>query len=270
MIEAMLAVPMGNQNLDRLLDNDAWGAQEKSDGHRVVIRCEPGQKVRVYNRAGQPRQHVIPAFMIEAFTKVPFAATFDGELVGTNGDAFLWLFDLPVAGTQVTPDNEYQFRHEVLTTFMAAWKPNRIDVLPLAVGSDAKRALLAWVEAEAREGVVFKRLNSRYMHGRRSPNWVKHKLRQDGDVVVLDKGVGGRDNLVLGAYDGDKLVEVGHCTALNGDGPSISKGDVIVVNYVHFSKGGRLVQPTRPRSRLLNDKRPEDCTIDQFRRAHGK
>lgn len=270
MIEAMLAVPPGSQSLDSLLDNDAWGAQEKSDGHRVVVRCEPGRKVQVYNRAGQPRQHVIPAFMIEAFTKVPFTATFDGELVGTNGDAFLWLFDLPAAGSHVGPTNEYQFRHEVLTTFMEAWGPSRIDVLPLAVGSAAKRALLGWVEDEGREGLVFKRLNSRYMHGRRSPNWVKHKLRQDGDVIVLDKGVGGRDNLVLGAYDDGKLVEVGHCTALNGDGPSISKGDVIIVNYVHFSKGGRLVQPTRPRLRAMTDKRPEDCTTDQFRRAYGK
>lgn len=269
--EAMLAVPLGNHRASDLLTNDKWGAQEKADGHRVMIATDPQAGVTVYNRSGQPRQHAIPEFMTTAFGKVPFKAVFDGELVGTNGDSKLQLFDLPSAGDQVSATDPYSYRFSVLDQFVTAWNPSdRIEVLPLAESEAAKRALLMWTEDNAREGVIFKKLDARYQHGRRSLSVVKYKFRQDGDVIVLDKGVDGKDNLVLGAYENGTIVEVGHCTALSGDGFDIQIGDVITVNYVHFSKGGRLVQPTLPRLRKMDDKLPTECTTDQFRTAYGK
>lgn len=268
----MLCIPYDGK-LELMLTSPAWLGQEKMDGHRVCIRTEPGEPVKVYNRSGELRQHVIPEFMVKAFSQVPFSAFFDGELVGTGADVKLWLFDLPFAADQIGPSTKYVDRYTVLKSFLEAWSPDeRIDVVPIAEGEGAKRALLAWAEENDREGVIFKRADSRYMHGRRSPFNVKYKFRQDCDVIVLDKGVDGKDNLVLGAYEpgGTEPIEIGHCTALNGDGDRIEVGEVITVNYVHFSKGKRLVQPTLPRKRPLNDKTPQECTTDQFRRAFGK
>lgn len=65
------------------------------------------------------------------------------------------------------------------------------------------------------EGVVAKRLGSRYRPGARSPDWVKVRFSQRQEFVVAgwEPGVGERTNrigaLVLGYYDRGKLVYAG-------------------------------------------------------------
>ncbi len=287
MMQAMLACPIDNYlgrvsigALETYLTSPSWGAQEKADGHRVLIEVNniDGERiVRVLNRSGEPRGHVVPKFITDTFQKVPFTAVFDGELVGTAPNQRLQLFDFPYAahGDSIfcTVTTRYEERYSILSNFMYGWNPNSsIEVLPLAESEDAKRALLEWVDREGREGLVFKNLYDRYRPGARSLGVIKYKFRVDGDVIVLDKGVQGKDNLVLGAYEpgGTEPIEIGHCTALAGDGDSIQVGEVITVNYVHFSKGKRLVQPTLPRRRVMQDKAPQECTTDQFRVAFGK
>lgn len=273
-MQAMLAANC-SRPLDWLLKAGGWCAQEKADGHRILV--EVGSSVRVLNRNGETRGHVTPAFVTEAFSKLPFKAVFDGELVGSGSKVRLQLFDLPLAfhGDTVFCSTSTPFieRFSILSNFIGGWNPDpRIEVLPIAESEDAKRALLAWVEEERREGVIFKLSSGIYQPGVRSLSQLKYKFRQDADVIVLDKGVGGKDNLVLGAYEPGavKPIEIGHCTALNGDGDIIQVGEVITVNYVHFSKGKRLVQPTLPRRRKMDDKLPTECTTDQFRTAFGK
>ncbi len=288
-MKAMLAIPIdtymagrGNRNdgVEYFLKYDKWCAQEKADGHRVMIEVR-NHDVTVLNRNGEKRGHAVPSFITDVFSKLPFDAIFDGELVGTGTNMKLQLFDFPWAsrpgewGGEVLCSARTAFieRFSILSNFMNGWAPDpRIEVLPVAESEDAKRALLAWVEEQGREGLIFKACNGPYQPGARSLGQIKYKFRQDADVIVLDKGVGGKDNLVLGAYEpgATKPIEIGHCTALNGDGDVIQIGEVITVNYVHFSKGKRLVQPTLPRRRKMNDKSPIECTTDQFRTAYGK
>jgi bifunctional non-homologous end joining protein LigD len=77
---------------------------------------------------------------------------------------------------------------------------------------------VSWLHAvkeRGMEGLVLKRLDSRYEPGRRSPHWRKVKIRREQEFVVggwvagergLADSVGG---LIIGYYDGDRLVYAG-------------------------------------------------------------
>ena len=72
-------------------------------------------------------------------------------------------------------------------------------------------AMLEAARANGLEGIVAKARASKY-EGRRSRDWVKIKINTTGDFVIGGFTHGERDyfsSLVLGLYDGDKLVHAG-------------------------------------------------------------
>lgn len=272
MFKAMLADVASQAQAEQCIRSEKWIAQEKIDGHRVMIEVThtPEPKARPFNRHGTPYQHSTPKAILAGFEPFPFDAVFDGELM----DGRYHLFDLPYLARNgeeiVNIHSEYEFRLDVLDRMLAVWTPGPlVHVVPTFRTTVEKEALVARCEDECREGVMFKRLGGKYQPGYRSAHALKFKFRADADVVVLATGLDGKENMLLGAYNGGpKPVEIGRCTARAGDGDKIKAGDVVTVNYAHFSKGGRLVQPTLPR--LRTDKFPEECTFDQFRKALGK
>jgi bifunctional non-homologous end joining protein LigD len=76
---------------------------------------------------------------------------------------------------------------------------------------DDGKALLAAAEAQGLEGIVAKRLGSRYFAGRRSADWVKVKLRPRQEVVVVGwtpgrgRRAGGFGALVTAVWDEGRL-----------------------------------------------------------------
>lgn len=76
------------------------------------------------------------------------------------------------------------------------------------------RALYAAAEAQDLEGVVAKRLSSTYLAGRRSPDWIKIKVRRTAEVVIggwLERTGGGGElgSLLVGAHRDGALVCLG-------------------------------------------------------------
>ena len=65
------------------------------------------------------------------------------------------------------------------------------------------------------EGVVGKRVNSRYEPGKRSGAWVKHRINQTGEFVIggFIPGSHGVDSIILGEYEGKKLMYVARVRA---------------------------------------------------------
>jgi bifunctional non-homologous end joining protein LigD len=82
---------------------------------------------------------------------------------------------------------------------------------------DDGEALLEAATEQGLEGVMAKRLASRYAEGRRTRDWLKVKThgRQEFVICGWTKGQGRRagrfGSLVLGAYRGDELSWVGNC-----------------------------------------------------------
>jgi bifunctional non-homologous end joining protein LigD len=81
---------------------------------------------------------------------------------------------------------------------------------------DDGEALLAAAKQQQLEGVVAKRLDSRYLPGKRSRDWLKIKTHHEQEFVVAGytKGTGRRassfGSLVLGYYAGGELVYAGN------------------------------------------------------------
>lgn len=76
------------------------------------------------------------------------------------------------------------------------------------------KALFKEVEERNLEGVIAKRLDSRYRRGERSNDWLKIKVRKRTDAVMVgtvrEVGTGRVKSLVLGAYEDERLVWLGN------------------------------------------------------------
>jgi bifunctional non-homologous end joining protein LigD len=76
---------------------------------------------------------------------------------------------------------------------------------------DGAEELLEVVRAQRLEGVMVKRIDSRYLPGTRSPWWRKVKVRPRQEFVVGgwhpgERGLAGKmGSLLLGVYEGDEL-----------------------------------------------------------------
>jgi bifunctional non-homologous end joining protein LigD len=86
----------------------------------------------------------------------------------------------------------------------------------LSESFDDGNALLEAARQQGLEGIVAKRLDSKYAVGRRTRDWLKIKTKHEQEFVIAGytKGTGRRassfGSLVLGVYEGNELVYVGN------------------------------------------------------------
>ena len=84
---------------------------------------------------------------------------------------------------------------------------------PASLVVERSEAFVAEVDRLGLEGVVAKRLDSRYTPGRRTPAWIKHKLRRDERLVVtgVRRRPDGRTEALFVArqLDDDALLRAG-------------------------------------------------------------
>lgn len=249
-----------------VMDAD-WALERKMDGHRAFVEVDGGVPT-VIGKNGQASQHTArlrtPPYLAE-FARFPNqrAEVLDCELVG----GVLWVFDLVgdasrPANTPAPADQPLRLRRLDLSILFDVWTPlpDLFRLVPQATTTKAKADLARRCVDERWEGLVAKRLGSSYRPGRRCDDWIKLKPVHESDLVVMAVGFEERDNVVLGAYDGDTLVEVGHAST-HGKG-EIGVDDVVVVRFARYTDGGRLLFPRIQGRRT--DKAAGDCTIDQL------
>jgi bifunctional non-homologous end joining protein LigD len=165
---------------------------------------------------------------------------------------------------------------------------------------DDGQALLQAAKQQQLEGIMAKRLDSRYLPGRRTRDWLKIKTHSEQEFVIAGytKGTGRRASsfgaLVLGYYLGDELVYAGNVgTGFNSKEieklldklrplrrdlppfrevpkmPKVRKSDVIwvepklvaEVEFAEWTHDGRLRAPSY--KGLREDKSPEDVRREE-------
>jgi bifunctional non-homologous end joining protein LigD len=170
----------------------------------------------------------------------------------------------------------------------------------LSEAFDDGEALLAAAKQQQLEGVIAKRLDSRYLPGRRTRDWLKLKTHHEQELVVAGytKGTGRRASsfgaLVLGYYAGGELVYAGNVgTGFDGKEiekllerlrplkradppfrevpkmPKVRKSDVIwvepklvaQVEFAEWTHDGRLRAPSY--KGLREDKSPEEVRREE-------
>jgi len=249
-IETQLLTEATDGEVSAYLNNDYFAMSQKLDGHRMIVQTGP---LRCYTRNGHDRD--VPASVEAALGDIQSEWIFDGELL----DKTYHCFDILSTGKGDVRKWEWSNRQALLE---AALNTRDIPIVTQYFGTEDKTLFFEKCKEMQVEGVVFARRSGQYKTSGRSSNVVKYKFFKDVDCEVIGKGSDGRDNLMLGVYRGDELVEVGKVSALTGDGPRVQVGDVVTVRVLYATPSGKLYLPVTPRIRI--DKPANTCSYEQI------
>lgn len=219
--------PMLAETLDEPLDTideSAWIAEPKYDGTRVLVE-KFDDEVRLYTRRGINRFDDVPT-LHDGLAALPDGVILDGEFtfitpkgassfhpIQTGADEWrrhdltpvLYLFDALYLEGDLT-GNSLEKRKQRLMDVVAP--SDHVEVAPFQETDflDYYRELTEHGE----EGLILKRVDSRYYRGIRSEQWLKVKQFTERDVIVVGytPGEGDRSDtfgsLVLS--DGDRFI----------------------------------------------------------------
>lgn len=218
----------------RLIDDDAFGAQEKKNGKRLI--CDKASSnIRGVNKKGI---EIVPAYEIATAISTHEDGTYDGEAIGQT----LHTFDLLSYSGACLRHLSYEDRYVLLERIL---KPSaNIKLVPLARTREEKLALYNRVMAENGEGLVFKRLDSVFAEGR--PNsggdQLKMKFWRQATVCVASINPSKR-SVTMSMLENGMMVGVGSCT-VPPNYPMPAPGALFEVRYLYaYRNGGSLFQP---------------------------
>jgi bifunctional non-homologous end joining protein LigD len=220
-------------------DDDRYGFEFKWDGVRAVVYVDGGRP-RALSRNDRDVTSSYPELRAMAEALGSTRVVLDGEIVAMDAGGrpsfsalqsrmhvtgpaqvkraaqltpvtFL-AFDLLYLDGRSLLDLPYESRREALDGLGLAGPSWQTP--PWFIGGGA--AVLDASRQQGLEGIVAKRLDSRYVPGRRADTWRKLKNLRTQEVVVAGwkPGTGRRSgtfgSLLLGVYDGTGLTYVGH------------------------------------------------------------
>jgi bifunctional non-homologous end joining protein LigD len=235
-LRPMLLTADVEENLDIYINDDAWGAQEKFNGHHVMIKASGGS-VTAYNKKGLERP--IPLVVEKAL--LGETCRLDGELVG---ETFYVFDDMAVSDPEKA---DCGTRALCLAGYVRGLKNQNLKEAPLVVGREAKRAFVNDLIKRKKEGVVFKLLAAKYVPGKvenlKKSVAVKVKFYAEGSFLVLDWNK-GTSSVEVAAKDGKKTVSIGNVTVPAKYASAVKKGDCLRVRYLYATDADQLYQPT--------------------------
>jgi bifunctional non-homologous end joining protein LigD len=208
---------------------DDWTFEVKWDGYRALGYVRGGD-VRLVSRNGNDLTARFPdvAKALAKATRSPECVV-DGEVCaldeegrpsfsamqqGKPGTPMVYeVFDaLEIDGVPIV-DRPLEERRERLDALL----DKRVRTVQISGSFDDGEALYEAALEQRLEGVMAKRLGSRYAEGKRTRDWLKVKThgRQEFVICGYSKGQGRRagsfGSLILGTYRGKELVWVGNC-----------------------------------------------------------
>jgi len=244
---------------DHLIADDAWWAQEKFDGKRILIR-KSGDTVEGINRKGL----IVPLSkcIVDAVRGMLAAQScvLDGEDVG---DVYI-VFDALERDGQDLRSMPYVQRYAAAVDLADGCIDNFVRYAPVATEPKAKRAMLAQLRDSRREGIIFKRHDAPYATGRPARGGPQLKLKFVSSCSCIVAGANGsRRSVRLELLDfSGRRVGVGNVTIpANHDIPCA--GQIVEVQYLYAYVGGALYQPVYRGRR--DDLRQVDCVISQLK-----
>lgn len=209
-------------------DDPDWIFEVKWDGYRAVAEIRSGN-VSLYSRNQiSLNQKFLP--IVDSLRNFRFEAVLDGEIVvvddqghpdfqmlqnyqkSRSGHLLYYVFDLLHFQGHDLTNLPLLMRKELLRKILPS--------APKIKFSDhiQKEGVLFFntVKEKGLEGIIAKHSQGIYRMGRRSRQWLKVKtqLTQEGVIAGFTEPGGGRKHfgsLVLGVFEGDELIYIGHC-----------------------------------------------------------
>lgn len=255
-IQLQLLTPVGEAEALLLNADPAWLAQEKHDGKRMALR-KSGELVRAINRKGL---YVGFPQLIEGAARAIVADfVIDGEAVGEQLRAFD-ILELDGRDLRAEP---VEARLLALAGLLRGLNSDAIVLVATARTAEEKAALYARLLAEDREGVVYKRMGSRYEAGRpkKGGDQLKRKFYETASFVVA--GLNDQRSVRLQLLDASGAwVSVGDCT-IPPNHAIPAPGAVVEVRYLYAYEGGALAQPSYLGPRTDID--AVECVVGQLK-----
>lgn len=210
-----------------------WLYELKLDGYRALVlktgrlmktsgSVKASGSVTVFSRRGNILNVPFPS-IARAFTFLPDDTMIDGELVVLDDHGkpsfnalqhsrftpdmlYFYAFDLVALAGRDLRKLPLVERRELLE--QRALKRMRDPVRLSVAFSESPQTLIAAAKKAGLEGVVGKRVDSRYESGERSGAWVKYKTNKGQELVIggYKPGANGFEYLLVGYYEGKELI----------------------------------------------------------------
>ena len=222
-VKARFIEPMLLLRTERLPDDaQRWTYQLKLDGYRAI--AFKNKKLYLRSRNDNDFSLRYPA-VVEGLAGLPDDTVIDGEVVAFDDHGLPSFSALQNSGSVSPPVVFYVFDVMVIRGKDVMSEPfeRRQDLLtrtvlpklrePVRFAGTLKAALpdlITSVKAQGLEGLVAKRLGSRYEPGLRSGAWMKMRVNRGQEFVIGGYTLGTRtfDAIVFGYYEGSKLMYV--------------------------------------------------------------
>jgi ATP-dependent DNA ligase len=202
-------------------DGSRWAYQLKFDGYRAIA-FKTGDKVHLRSRNDNDFS-IRYSGVVKGLAKLPDETVIDGEVIALDDDGrpsfnilqnygsskapvLYFVFDVMVLAGRDVMHEPLEARRELLEKKIL---PKLGEPVRYAAPLDASLTVLVEsVKAQGLEGLVAKRLDSRYEAGLRSGAWQKMRVNRGQEFVIGGYTVGTKtfDALVFGYYEGDRLI----------------------------------------------------------------
>jgi DNA ligase D-like protein (predicted ligase) len=219
---ASFVEPMECLSVSRLPEGATWLWEIKLDGYRALA-VKSGNGVTLFSRRRKSLNMQFP-YIVEALADLPPGTVVDGEVVAMDESGrpnFNLLQNFRAEASRI---QYYIFD-------LLCWKDRDLIRVPLVerrallksvvVIRDkririadyfeaAPKDLLSAVREQGLEGIIGKRKDSVYQPGKRSGSWIKYRVNRGQEFVIggYFPGPHGFDSLIVGYYEGDKLMYV--------------------------------------------------------------
>src|SRR6266478_4357299 len=220
--QASFVEPMECLSVSKLPGGDQWIWEIKLDGYRALA-VKSGTGVTLFSRRRKSLNRQFPN-IVEALADLPPGTVVDGEVVAMDESGRPDFNLLQHFRAEASRIQYYVF--DVL-----CWKDRDLTRVPMVERrallksllvirdkrirvSDyfeaAPKDLLSAVREQRLEGIIGKRKDSVYQPGKRSGAWIKYRVNRGQEFVIggYFPGPHGFDSLIVGYYDGDKLLYV--------------------------------------------------------------
>jgi len=248
-------------DIETYLQDDRYGAQEKKDGRHQPFQKHAGEVI-VTNKKG--KSIGFPEALKDAIDTNKDLLV-DAEIIGTKFHAF----DLLEANGEDLRGLGYEARYEALKTLFSlhTFNSQTVSLVPLAVGTKAKRALYNKLKKEEREGIVFKLLDAPYSPGKAHAAMWKCKFYAELSARVCAGREGKRsvgvELLQTGLQFEGSWKFMGNVTIPpNKDVPAV--GSIVEIRFLYVDgPNGSLYQPFY--KELRDDVDESECLMSQVK-----
>jgi len=218
-IQPMLLLPTAT-----LPEGRTWSYELKLDGYRALAVKTAG-KIRLRSRNDKNFNLRYPG-VVRGLANMPDETVVDGEVVALDesgrpsfnmlqnfGSAtapvFYYVFDLLVLAGRAVMEEPLSVRRKLLECDVLPYLTEPVRHSPVL--DAALSDLIESVRTHGLEGLVAKRLDSRYEPGQRSGAWQKMRVNRQQAFVVggYTPGPHGFDALIFGYYDECDLIYAG-------------------------------------------------------------